>query len=160
MIARYLLALLLFPLCSALLHAQSDTIRPRRHHASTSTGIIAGYHGFGYHFIELGVARATEPHDGLGGVGYGITGMMRLGGERRIIGGSLSVWSNGLVGLGFNLDYFTDTRDGSSLRLRPEFGVRTGYGRLVYGYSIPLTSGGFDGVNRHDFSLRLFLPWF
>lgn len=144
-------------LSAGALRAQSDSLP--RSYPHTSNGLIAGYHGFGYHYVELGIAGSEMLGRKMRGAAYSFSASLRLGGEKTIVGGSASAWTNWPLGIGINTDFFSDLKGSSTLRLRPELGITIDRARLVYGYSIVIAGGGFNGVNRHDFSLRLFLPF-
>lgn len=162
MMFPYLLALLLaiggsIPLCAQstpLNHTPRDT---------TGTGIVAGYHGWGNHHLELGYASLPSPAGSLTDLGYTISGTVRLGGKYPVgtvvVGAIVSVWASAQIGPGVNLEYFRDFRmPGYALRLRPELAWRLPRIHFAYGYPLTIASHCINGLNTHNLSVRVFFP--
>lgn len=117
-------------------------------------GASVGWNVFG----EIGLADKIEGDDRHASISVRTYTIEIKPGKRTIIAPKIGIWGWAMthVAFGLNLAYYTDF-DKGSLVFRPEAGVGTNFGKLVYGYNAPIVNTNFRGVNRHQVSAMFLL---
>lgn len=131
---------------------------------SKGMAIVAGYHGFDEHYVEVGgayhiIGSATMAHlPGPVVATYSVTAKLKLT-DTFVPGIEASIWKSGFgSGVGISATYYTDFSQ-SSFHVRPEVGIGDVFLgpvsiRFIAGYSIPLTIGSLSGREHWSFALR------
>lgn len=147
--------LALWILCSANARAQDSLSWPKRNNLEMTRyfSLVTGYQFGKRHFAELGVAVNEYGRKGWHPIAkaYYISSEIKFD-NKLLIGPKVGCWFGGGLALGASLIYYTDF-SAAALRLRPEIGSGFQNWRIVYGYNIPLTNRGFQGINKSHVSI-------
>jgi hypothetical protein len=115
--------------------------------------LLAGYSVGTYSYAEIGFAKTgiAETRHPTGFATF-ITTELKLGGKF-VIGPKIGFWSsNGIMGIGMNMIYYTDFNN-HNVVFRPEVGVGFDRFKIVYGYNANLSRNRLERINRNLFGV-------
>lgn len=122
-------------------------------------GISLGFSGAGYLYGELGYFRSHIFEAGFPLVATTLNVAMEISHRDQFL---LAPKIQGRIYYSFftgalSILYYTDTKDKSSLRLRPELGIGLWNFDLMYGYNLRLYQNEFTRLNKHQIGIRFYL---